>query len=326
MNTDSSSVTRGAKMQRVSESQLNYFVKFPEELIQFIYSFILNGNTNLNVTCKRIHNAVKCMYIHVYVRYTSTKESISIPIQVWSPLLCTIDLSHCINFTALPNEIGLCINLKQLNLYQCSRLRTLPDGLCDCVNLENLNLRGCFNLISLPEQIGKLENLIQLNLYICENLTFLPDSLGGCVNLRFLDISGCDKLVSIPKTMSKCIELRHFRASSCTNLKILPDISNSKIEKLELLWCYRLVVLPEMPKTLIELNVQYCIKLTKIPESIIKCTFLECIIMKHCKCITELPNRISECSKLGMLDITGCTSLTILPDEIDYLIFSDEDD
>jgi len=54
-------------------------------------------------------------------------------------------------------------------------LTSLPERLGECQQLEELNLGRCCGLTSLPERQGECQQLKELNLDNCSGLTSLPD-------------------------------------------------------------------------------------------------------------------------------------------------------
>ncbi|CAN1184572.1 Disease resistance-like protein DSC1 [Linum perenne] len=87
--------------------------------------------------------------------------------------LIRLDLSHCLNLSAIPNLSG-------------------------CKKLEILCLKGCKTLVELPSQVQHLEKLVELDLFDCPNLARLPTKLNSkCLNL--LRLSKCPKVTNCPE-------------------------------------------------------------------------------------------------------------------------------
>jgi hypothetical protein len=53
--------------------------------------------------------------------------------------------------TSLPERLGECQQLQELNLGFCSGLTSLPERLGECQQLQKLNLNSCSGLTSLPD-------------------------------------------------------------------------------------------------------------------------------------------------------------------------------
>jgi hypothetical protein len=86
-----------------------------------------------------------------------------------------LDLVFCDALTSLPERLGDCQQLKELNLLSCSALTSLPERLGDFQQLKVLILARCGALTSLPARLGDRKQLSMLNLYDCSALTSLPD-------------------------------------------------------------------------------------------------------------------------------------------------------
>ena len=80
------------------------------------------------------------------------KERPPDPVAAIGRILCGIDA-----------EVGNCLRLESLNLYDCSGLTSLPAEVGNCVKLESLRLHDCLDLTSLPDLSG-LEKLQVHNL------------------------------------------------------------------------------------------------------------------------------------------------------------------
>ena len=77
-------------------------------------------------------------------------------------------------------------------------LRLLPESVGECTGLQELDLQGCFGLVSLPERLGDCKGLQKLYLGGCEGLLSLPERLGECTGLQTLSLYKCEGLLSLP--------------------------------------------------------------------------------------------------------------------------------
>ena len=73
--------------------------------------------------------------------------------------------------------------LVQVGMTGNSKLTSLPESMGECTGLQELNLGGCSGLVSLPERLGECTGLQTLNLGNCSGLVSLPD-LSGLAQLK----------------------------------------------------------------------------------------------------------------------------------------------
>ncbi|XP_059651918.1 putative disease resistance RPP13-like protein 1 [Cornus florida] len=120
--------------------------------------------------------------------------------------LQTLNLSGCENLIKLPMDIGMLVNLRNLEVCY-TKLTELPVDIGKLINLRHLEV--CHTkLTELPVDIGKLINLRHLNVAFT-SLTKLPVDLGKLIYLRYLDINGT-KLTEMPMQISKLVGLQHL--------------------------------------------------------------------------------------------------------------------
>ena len=184
--------------------------------------------------------------------------------------------------TSLPKEIGLCTNLKEIEVMYCS-LESLPKEIGNLKKLEKLELEGnkltslpkeiglCKNLRkidlndnrikSLPKDIGNLKKLetiwVDTGLGSGQNLTSIPKEIGLCTNLKEIEF-GHNKLTSIPKEIGKLKNLTEL------------DLENNK--------------LTSIPK-----EIGLCKKLTHLHFSM--------------NDLTSIPKEIEDLPRLRLLDV-----------------------
>ncbi|KAL0698484.1 hypothetical protein Bca4012_054606 [Brassica carinata] len=215
-----------------------------------------------------------------------------------------LSVSYCSSLGELPSSIGNAINLHRLILSGCSNLVELPSSIGNAIKLKFLDLRGCSSLVLLPYSIGNLTNLRELDLRGCSSLVDLPDSmrnlgrlselkLDGCSKLEFnlaninlesleeLDLSGCFSLKSYLKSQFVVSGVKKLvsHLSDWLLSKIYPESSTeieefdpwigriSRLKYLKLSGMKKLVSLPPLPDSLLELEAEDCESLERLEFS-----------------------------------------------------------
>ncbi|KAF2325407.1 hypothetical protein GH714_027561 [Hevea brasiliensis] len=97
--------------------------------------------------------------------------------------------------------------------------------------------------------------------------------------------------------------------------------SNKVAEKLmvmNLRHCHNLVAIPDLYgyKTLEKLDLERCIRLTKIHKSVGNLKTLLCLNLKGCSNLIEMPSDVSGLKHLQNLILSGCSKLKELPEDI----------
>ncbi|KAH0915665.1 hypothetical protein HID58_030111 [Brassica napus] len=198
-----------------------------------------------------------------------------------------LNLSYCSSLMELPSSIGSAINLQKLNLSGCSCLVELPSSIGNATNLQELNLGDCSSLVELPSSIGSLINLQELNLGGCSSLVKLPSSIGNAVNLQKLNLGGCSSLTELPPSVWTAINLKILSLSNCSSMVELPSsmrilvilrvAQTLKTQELDpwigricglyyinLSGMKKLVSLPQLPDSLLELDASNCESLERL--------------------------------------------------------------
>ncbi|KAM5578734.1 putative disease resistance protein RGA3 [Rosa sericea] len=97
----------------------------------------------------------------------------------------TLNLSRN-HIEEVPDEVGVLVHLRYLDLSSNYRLKKLPDSLCNLVNLQTLRVDWCSWLGKLPEAMGKLTSLQHLH---AQGIRLkLPKSIARLKSLRTLDV------------------------------------------------------------------------------------------------------------------------------------------
>nr|WIL60063.1 nodulation protein [Melilotus officinalis] len=166
------------------------------------------------------------------------------------------------------------------------------------------------------------EPMVSLRLLQINNLSlegkFLPDELKwlqwrGCPleciplytlprELAVLDLSNGKKIKSLwgfESHKQAPENLMVMNLSNCSQLAAIPDLS----------WCLRLE----------KIDLENCINLTRIHESISSLTTLRDLNLTYCKNIIELPSDVSGLKHLESLILSKCYELKALPENIGML-------
>ena len=164
-----------------------------------------------------------------------------------------------------------------------SHLVELPD-LSKSRNLAIIDLRLCVRLTSIHPSVFSLNKLVKLDLGGCFSLTSLKSNI-HLSSLRYLSLAGCISLKEFAVTSKEMVMLNLEH----TGIKQLPSsielqtkleklllsqsyIENlpesikhlSKLKHLDLRDCRKLQTLPELPSSLITLDVSGCVSLENV--------------------------------------------------------------
>ncbi|XP_028756308.1 probable disease resistance protein At5g66890 [Neltuma alba] len=187
-----------------------------------------------------------------------------------------------------------------------------------------LNLRT--TKYTLPEFIKQMRNLRVL---IVTNYGFRPSELKNLELLEFLRKLKRIRLegVSVPplcrlKNVCKlslymCEVKKAFETSSIEFSKAMPGLVELNID-----YCKDLAKLPSGlcdTTTLRKLSISHCNEFNELPQEIGKLEKLELLRISYCPDIKDMPESITKLKNLSFLDITYCGSLRKLPDKIGEL-------
>ena len=216
---------------------------------------------------------------------------------IWlpAPLLAQVGLQeHGGRLSALPDSPGTLHRVQELDLFYCNHINTLPESLgalselqvlsCNCWGLnalpealgalsalQGLHLMGCSGLKTLPASLWALSSLQELRLRDCSGLNALWESLGALSGLRVLDLHGCSELTTLPKSLGTLSRLQVLSVYGCKSYSPETLQLLSGLRKLDLTGCSGLTMLPEwvgMLTRLTELQLQWCSRLTALPQSL----------------------------------------------------------
>ncbi|CAN7075798.1 unnamed protein product [Brassica oleracea var. botrytis] len=216
-----------------------------------------------------------------------------------------LDFSRCSSLVELPSSLGNAIrNLEHLDFSDCSSLVGVPSSIGNATNLKRLDFSRCSSLVELPASIGNLQKLDSLILRECCKLEALPVN----INLKFLttlDLTDCSLISTnieymyltgtaikqVPSSISLWPRLIDLHMSYSENLKEFPHVldtmtvlvmSNTEIQeippwikrisrlrRLVLTGCKKLLSLPQLPSSLSQLDAEDCESLERLD-----CSFL----------------------------------------------------
>ncbi|CAJ2633320.1 unnamed protein product [Trifolium pratense] len=165
------------------------------------------------------------------------------------------------------------------------------------------------------------EPMVSLRLLQINNLSlegkFLPDEL------KWLQWRGCP-LEGIPlDTLPR--ELAVLDLSNGRKIKSLPGLERHKVPEnlmvMNLSDCYQLAAIPDLSwcLRLEKINLESCINLKRIHESIGSLTTLRNLNLTRCEKLIELPSDVSGLKHLESLFLSRCYKLKALPENIGIL-------
>ncbi|OWM87299.1 hypothetical protein CDL15_Pgr022406 [Punica granatum] len=196
------------------------------------------------------------------------------------------------------SQIGMCKELKVLDLTSCPRLTKTPD-LSVCMKLERLILQDCMNLVEIDRSVGTLKCLKYLNASGCPYLRDIPEeicSLDGVEEIVMVAKGSFQDMLNLPDFIGRLSRLKHLsvslvRSTPPNSLGYLKSLA-----KLDLSWS----------------------KMAELPKSIGGLVKLEYLSLQFCRGIKELPDSIGDLKSLAELDIS-MSGITRLPSTIKYL-------
>ena len=208
-------------------------------------------------------------------------------------------------YTNLPREIGSFKQLESLSLTG-HRLTSLPKEIGLCTNLKRLEVMFC-DLESLPKEIGNLKKLEELELE-SNSLTSLPKEIGLCKNLKKIDLND-NNMESLPKEIGKLKKLETIwvdtGVGSGQNLTSLPkEIGLCTNLKYLIVGHNKLTSIPKeigLLKNLLELDLENN-KLTSIPKEIGLCKKLTDLNVAM-NDLTSIPKEIEDLPRLNTLEL-----------------------
>ncbi|CAN7079504.1 unnamed protein product, partial [Brassica oleracea var. botrytis] len=207
-----------------------------------------------------------------------------------------LNLSDCSSLVELPYSIGNATNLSELDLRDCSSLVELPSSIGNLQKLSSFILKGCSKIEAVPVNIN-MKSLRILDLTDCSLLKTFPEIYA---NIQRLMINGT-AIEDIPSSLTLWSHLYHFAVSYCESLgtfthafdlitelyvcnkkntrtysmdqgnrirELSPWINEmSRLRKLVISGCTKLVPLPQLPDPLRYLKAENCESLERLDSS-----------------------------------------------------------
>lgn len=188
---------------------------------------------------------------------------------------------------------------------------------------EVLILNLCSSQYSLPEfteKMSKLKALIVTNYGFHRSELNKIELLGVLSNLKRIRL----EKVSIPRlcilknlrkmSLYMCNTKQAFESCSIQISDAMPNLVELSID-----YCSDLVKLPDdlcNITPLKKLSITNCHKLSALPQEIAKLENLEVLRLCSCSDLVEMPDSVGGLKKLRCLDISDCINLPKLPDDI----------
>ncbi|XP_057502966.1 disease resistance protein RUN1-like isoform X2 [Actinidia eriantha] len=236
-----------------------------------------------------------------------------------------LNLSHCHGLTNTPN-FTVCPNLEDLILEDCIHLVKVHESIWELKKLVSLNLKGCKNLKKLPSKFHYLTSLRALNIFGCSKLDLSADGfmINKKSTTRWVESGSWlfKPLVLKPRkspesiyfslstlpcslvtlSLAQCNVSSDGLARSLGSLSLLQNLNLSMnpissvpesikyltmLKSLKLDSCKRLQSLPELPTSLVMLNVENCSSLQMVtkPRNLFTCPELD---MPNCEKLVEV--------------------------------------
>jgi hypothetical protein len=176
----------------------------------------------------------------------------------------------------------------------------------DLSNSKKLKMTPCFDGIL---------NLERLDFTGCINLSHVDPSIGLLAKLGFLSLQNCSSLVRLDfNGGSNSSSLRVLRLSGCTKLENSPDFTKAfNLEYLDMDRCISLSTIHESIGALVKLiflSLRYCTNLVGIPDGLNRMASLTTLDLYGCSKFANLPLRLINCSSpleyLIFLDLSFC--------------------
>ncbi|XP_059276476.1 TMV resistance protein N-like [Lycium ferocissimum] len=221
-----------------------------------------------------------------------------------------INLSYCKHLENLPSSIFRLKCLRRLALSGCSRLERLSDDMGLLVVLEELHCDGTA-IRTIPSSISLLKHLKHLSFHGCNALglqvgssifsSWLPgkgqysmgliiSNLSSLCSLTTLDISYCNisdggALCNLG-CLSSLVEL-NLSGNNFTNIPA-PSIGGlTRLIRLELVGCRKLVSFPELPQCIEEVHADECTSLES-RDKLVKYPMLRRVYLGQCSlCVAD---------------------------------------
>ncbi|XP_004232056.1 probable disease resistance protein At5g66900 [Solanum lycopersicum] len=154
-----------------------------------------------------------------------------------------------------------------------------------------------------------IEQMSQLKTLVLTNNGFFPAKLNNFQLCSLLNLKRINlERISVTSIMSANLQLPNLRKISLNMCEIREAFENSAA-KMSYMW----------PK-LVEINIEYCSDLTKVPAEICDLVDLKRLSICYCHELVSLPEELGKLTNLEVLRLHSCTNLAELPKSIVKLI------
>jgi len=152
------------------------------------------------------------------------------------------------------------------------------------------------------------------------NLSKLQQGLRDClVFTEELDISNCNSIVCWPVEELRCLPLlRSLTISCCRNLEGTCSPSEEilalpQLKRLYIHFCHSLLEIPQLPASLVEVEICWCKSLISLPSNLGNLAKLSLLRLHSCQGLETLPDVMDGLTSLEVLTILRCPGIGKLP-------------
>lgn len=273
-----------------------------------------------------LHSCIKCKFLPPLgglplLKHLTVKrmQSIKLVGQEFAkggfPALETLKFEDMPEWEKWSNTEGEFVHLRSLNIKRCPKLRAFSNRF---PNLITLHIEMCKQMIALPRfqmQGEEFPCLRELKVENCTKLKELPQLLPALVKM---ELHECEELTTLPIVPSlNCLHLQGLHAiqKPFSHLERHLDC----LRELTIWNCNKLLQLPSMLPSLVNLDIRNCKQLTAIPGPFLLQTAevegkgypsLSELIIKNCPKLQGLTGNFPSLLKL---EIRMCNLLAALP-------------
>ncbi|XP_006338226.1 probable disease resistance protein At5g66900 isoform X2 [Solanum tuberosum] len=177
-----------------------------------------------------------------------------------------------------------------------------------------------------------MEQMSQLKTLIVTNNGFFPANLNNFQLCSLLNLKRINlERISVTSIFTANLQLPNLRKISLNICEIGEAFENSaakmpymwpKLVEMNIEYCSDLTKVPAEICDLVDLkrlSICYCHELVALPEELGRLTNLEILRLHSCTNVAELPKSIAKLNKLKLLDVYDCVAMDNLPLEMDQL-------
>ncbi|XP_037496401.1 disease resistance protein RPV1 [Jatropha curcas] len=279
-------------LKQIDLSWSEYLIKIPDlsKAIN-IERINLQGCTSL----VELHSSTQHLKKLEFLALSCCVNVRSIPSSIGSKVIRCVDLSYCLKVKRCPEILSwkflkvlrlegmsnlvkfpdiaateISSGCDELSMVNCEKLLSLPSSICKWKSLKYLYLSNCSKLESFPEILEPM-NLVEIDMNKCKNLKRLPNSIYNLKYLESLYLKGT-AIEEIPSSIEHLTCLTVLDLSDCKNLERLPSGIDKlcQLQRMYLHSCESLRSLPDLPQSLLHLDVCSCKLLETIPCGLYK--------------------------------------------------------